>query len=59
MTTKIVELIRTEELRGDGTKENPTRLVFQLWDRQGQLVAWFDPHHRSSWVNGDAEIWSN
>lgn len=39
---KIVEVIFLEILRGDGTKENPTRYVYQYWTKNGDLIAEID-----------------
>lgn len=40
---RLVELIYTEEHRGDGTPENPHRMIPQLWSKSGALVAQTDP----------------
>jgi hypothetical protein len=37
--TRIVELIYTEEFRGDGTQNDPHRRCPQLFTRNGTLVA--------------------
>ena len=44
MQTKIVELILTYTLSGDGSKEDPVRACEQLWTKAGLLVAASDPH---------------
>lgn len=41
--TRLVELIETEERKGQGTAENPVRLCSQLWTKEGVLIAEFDP----------------
>ena len=40
---KVVELIRTTLRRkGDGTKNNPIRIITQYWTKEGILVFEFD-----------------
>lgn len=34
-----VEVIHVEATRGNGTKENPVRVVHQYWSKEGQLLA--------------------
>ena len=41
--TEIIELILTDERVGDGTKDNPVRLMTMLYTKKGKLVASFDP----------------
>lgn len=55
MTTKIVELIYTEERRGKGTQENPTRLCAQLFSKDGNLVAELDPMHHQGGTTDTSE----
>ena len=47
---KIVELILTDVQRGAGTKNDPIRLVCQLWSKTGDLVAEVDPMMRDRLV---------
>lgn len=35
---KLVEVIQTENVIGDGTENNPVRTVVQYWDKQGKLI---------------------
>lgn len=43
-TVKVVQLIETTlTRRGDGTKEEPIRIVKQFWTFDGELVAEVDP----------------
>ena len=41
--TKEVTLIQTSDRRGHGTEDDPTRLVPQLWTKDGVLVCEHDP----------------
>ena len=36
---KIIKIIYDEEIRGLGTKEDPVRVVPQLWTKNGVLIA--------------------
>jgi hypothetical protein len=40
---KVVKLIRTKQVIGDGTNENLIREVYQFWDFNGHLIFTFDP----------------
>lgn len=40
---KIIELIYAEEKRGLGREDNPSRIVRQLWTKDGYLVGEADP----------------
>jgi hypothetical protein len=42
---KVIEIIKTKSSIGDGTKENPVRLVIQYWDFQGNLLFSHDTLH--------------
>jgi hypothetical protein len=53
MTTKIIELIYTEERRGLGTKEDVMRLCPQLWTKEGTLVAEYDTVTKEQLFNPD------
>ena len=37
--TKIVELILTTETRGKGTKDDVVRIVYQLFNKNGDIIA--------------------
>jgi hypothetical protein len=43
MMAGIIKLIYTEERRGTGKADDPTRLLPQLWSLRGFLVAERDP----------------
>ena len=44
-TPRVEEVIITEnELRGDGTENNPYRRVLQVWTKDGELIAENDPY---------------
>lgn len=36
---RIVQVIETRSCRGDGTENNPCRLVIQYWSLDGELLA--------------------
>lgn len=36
---RVIKVIVTEGTIGDGTKENPVRLIYQYWDLKGNLLA--------------------
>ena len=36
---ELLEVIHTEANRGNGTSENPIRVVHQYWDKDGNLLA--------------------
>lgn len=36
---RVIQVIETESLRGEGTKEDKCRIVKQYWDFEGNLLA--------------------
>lgn len=42
-SVRIINVIRTEALKGEGTPENPYRSITQYWDFKGNLLAEYDP----------------
>lgn len=38
MNVKLVEVIRTETIEGQGTKEDPVRTMIRYWDKSGELI---------------------
>lgn len=40
---KIIPVIKTESLRGEGTEKDPCRTVIQYWSLNGELLAEKDP----------------
>lgn len=36
---KVIKVIRTESIIGNGTKEDPVRTIYQYWDFKGNLLA--------------------
>lgn len=36
---KVIKVIRTESIIGNGTKEDPVRHIYQYWDFKGNLLA--------------------
>lgn len=39
---KLIEVILVSAVAGDGTKENPTRCVQELWTKDGKLICCLD-----------------
>ena len=39
---KVIQVIRVEAIRGEGTDDDPVRKVFQYWSFQGNLLAEYD-----------------
>ncbi len=42
-SAKVVQVIITESLKGQGTYEDPARIVKQYWSFKGKLLATYDP----------------
>lgn len=40
---RVITVIETQSLRGNGTKEDNCRVVTQYWDFDGNLLAEHDP----------------
>ncbi|MGX4686323.1 hypothetical protein JNUCC83_05405 [Vagococcus sp. JNUCC 83] len=38
-SVELIEVIHTTATRGNGSNENPVRLVHQYWDKKGELLA--------------------
>lgn len=38
MKVEIVEVIKTETVEGNGTKEDPVRTIVRYWDKNGKLL---------------------
>lgn len=49
--TKIIEVIYTTEKLGLGTENGPIRLVTQLWSKEGNLIAQYDPVESKCIIN--------
>lgn len=45
---KLVTLIETKAVRGQGTPDDPSRYVFQYWDFEGNMVAESDSINEDS-----------
>lgn len=43
-SAKVIQVIVTESLRGEGTREDLSRVVTQYWDFEGNLLAENDPY---------------
>lgn len=42
-SAEVIQVIRTQALRGEGTEEDLCRIVTQYWDFDGNLLAEHDP----------------
>lgn len=42
-SAKVIQVVETQALRGEGTEEDLCRLVTQYWDFDGNLLAEHDP----------------
>lgn len=42
-SARVIQVIETKALRGEGTQENMSRIVTQYWDFEGNLLAENDP----------------
>lgn len=42
-SAKVIQVIKTESLRGEGSQEDLSRIVTQYWDFDGNLLAEHDP----------------
>lgn len=47
---KVIKVIRTESIIGDGTEKDPVRRIYQYWDFKGNLLAKND-----TWITGDLQ----
>ena len=39
---KVIQVIKTKSLLGDGTQKDPARYIYQYWDFEGKLLATHD-----------------
>lgn len=42
-SAKVIQVVFTEDVRGDGTKNNPCRSVQTLWTLSGKKICEIDP----------------
>lgn len=42
-SARVIQVIETKALRGEGTEEDLCRTVMQYWDFEGKLLAEHDP----------------
>lgn len=47
-SARVISVIETKALRGEGTEENPNRIVTQYWDFAGNLLAENAPYEKDS-----------
>ena len=43
ISARVIQVIKTESLRGEGTQKSLSRIVTQYWDFDGKLLAENDP----------------
>ena len=48
-SAQVIQVIKTESLRGEGTQEDLCRIVTRFWDFDGNLLAEHD-HARDEFV---------
>lgn len=42
-SAKVIQVIETRSLKGNGTETDPCRVLIQYWDFEGNLLAQDDP----------------
>lgn len=42
-SAKVIQVVFTEDVRGDGTKDNPCRSLQTLWTLSGKKICEIDP----------------
>ena len=52
-SAKVIQVIKTESMRGEGTLDDLCRIVTQYWDFEGNLLAENDPCITESVTQGD------
>lgn len=57
---KVISVIRTKDRRGNGTEQEPTRIVTQYWTLEGELLAerdpWLDEEHKRAVAGAIASV---
>lgn len=43
-SAKVIQVIETKSIKGEGTASDPVRIVTQYWDLEGKLLAVCDPN---------------
>lgn len=38
-SAKVIQVIETISIKGEGTKKDPVRIIYQYWDFNGKLLA--------------------
>ena len=44
---RVIQVIETRSCRGDGTQENPCRIVIQYWSLEGKMLAEKDSYNEN------------
>lgn len=52
-SAQVIQVIKTESLRGEGTQKDLCRIVTQYWDFDGNLLAENDPCITECVTQGD------
>lgn len=53
---KIIKVIKTENVIGNGEKQNPIRKIIQYWELNGKLIATFDSYLESTKSDASSEV---
>lgn len=53
-SARVIQVIETKSIRGDGAANDVCRIVTQYWDFDGNLLAENDPCITESEIQGDA-----
>lgn len=53
-SARVIQVIETKSIRGEGTASDLCRIVTQYWDFDGNLLAENDPCITESEIQGDA-----
>lgn len=43
-SVKIMEVVQVQTKVGSGTGEDPFRTITEYWSKEGELLAFYDPH---------------
>lgn len=53
---KVIKVIQTISLKGNGTEKNPVRFIYQYWDFKGNLLAEYDEYQDVTKSSASSEI---
>lgn len=46
-SARLIEVIAVQACTGEGTEQNPNRIITEYWSKEGTLLAVNDPHINS------------